>query len=226
MYTKMMLGPVSAIDLPEPRNRPVPMVPPMAMNWTWRFFRPRSISLLWSRLSTDLMCAALEPAELVFSEVIMFTTLPREPHIAPAEALFLGTYADFAALAHPVCDQPCPADHLIPVFSPRHTPILPYLAYIWQIPEVDRCFLAYIWHLLTAKHHLGVRFGRISVSCLPYISEIRPNYPTQIAPCLSDSAETDTHSTLSVLQLSDSGETDIRNALSPHYLSDSPETDN
>ena len=158
MYTKMMLGPVSAIDLPEPRNRPVPMVPPMAMNWTWRFFRPRSISLLWSRLSTDLMCAALEPAELVFSEVIMFTTLPREPHIAPAEALFLGTYADFAALAHPVCGQPCPSDHLIPVFSPRHTPLPPYLAYIWQIHEVDRYFLAYIWHLLTAKHHLGGTF--------------------------------------------------------------------
>ena len=122
------------------------MVPPMAMNWTWRFFRPRSISLLWSRLSTDLMCAALEPAELVFSEVIMFTTLPREPHIAPAEALFLGTYADFAALAHPVCGQPCPSDHLIPVFSPRHTPLPPYLAYIWQIHEVDRYFLACVWH--------------------------------------------------------------------------------
>jgi len=146
MYTKMMLGPVSAIDLPEPRNRPVPMVPPMAMNWTWRFFRPRSISLLWSRLSTDLMCAALAPAELVFSEVIMFTTLPREPHIAPAEALFLGMYADFAALAHPVCGQPCPSDHLIPVFSPRHTPLPPYLAYIWQIHEVDRYFLACVWH--------------------------------------------------------------------------------
>ena len=29
MYTKMIEGPVSEIDLPEPRNRPVPMVPPM-----------------------------------------------------------------------------------------------------------------------------------------------------------------------------------------------------
>lgn len=92
------------------------------------------------------MFAALEPAELVFSEVIVFTTLPREPHIAPAEALFLGTYADFAALVHPVCGQPCPANHPIFVFPPRHTPILPYLAYIWQIPEVDRCFLACVWH--------------------------------------------------------------------------------
>ena len=45
MYTKMMLGPVSAIDLPEPRNSPVPMVPPMAMNCTWRLLRPRAISL-------------------------------------------------------------------------------------------------------------------------------------------------------------------------------------
>ena len=33
-----------------------------------------------------------------------------------------------------------------------------YLAYIWQIHEVDRYFLAYIWHLLTAKHHLGGTF--------------------------------------------------------------------
>ena len=79
MYTKMMLGPVSAIDLPEPKNRPVPMVPPM--NWTWRFFRPRSISLLWSRLSTDLMRAVSVASDVlvpvfsvfVFPKVIMFT---------------------------------------------------------------------------------------------------------------------------------------------------------
>ena len=54
MYTKMMLGPVSAIDLPEPRNRPVPIVPPMAMNCTCRLFSPRAISLPLSRLSTDV----------------------------------------------------------------------------------------------------------------------------------------------------------------------------
>ena len=54
IYTKTIEGPVSASDLPEPRNKPVPMVPPMAMNCTWRLLRPRSISLVWSRLSTDL----------------------------------------------------------------------------------------------------------------------------------------------------------------------------
>ena len=166
MYTKMMLGPVSAIDLPEPRNRPVPMVPPMAMNWTWRFFRPRSISLLWSRLSTDLMCAALEPAELVFSEVIMFTTLPREPHIAPAEALFLGTYADFAALTHPVCGQPCPADHLIPVFSPRHTPCRPISPIYGRFTRLTATFsLAYgitiVWVRWWRRFGRAVRRSRV-----------------------------------------------------------------
>ena len=81
MYTRMMLGPVSAIDLPEPRNRPVPMVPPMAMNWTWRFFRPRSMSLSLSRLSMDLICAVSVASDVlvpvfpvfVFPKVIMFT---------------------------------------------------------------------------------------------------------------------------------------------------------
>ena len=46
MYTKMIEGPVSEIDLPEPRNRPVPMVPPMAMNCT--FVSAILISFLFS----------------------------------------------------------------------------------------------------------------------------------------------------------------------------------
>ena len=32
MYTNIMLGPVRLMDLPEPKNRPVPIVPPIAMN--------------------------------------------------------------------------------------------------------------------------------------------------------------------------------------------------
>lgn len=44
---------------------------------------------------------------------------------------------------------------LFPYFRLAIPPLPPYLAYIWQIHEVDRYFLAYIWHLLTAKHHLG-----------------------------------------------------------------------
>ena len=40
------------------------------------------------------------------------------------------------------------------VRTAKHT----HMPYMWQIHEVDRYFLAYIWHLLTAKHHLGGTF--------------------------------------------------------------------
>ena len=107
MYTRMMLGPVSAIDLPEPKNRPVPMVPPMAMNWTWRFFRPRSMSLSLSRLSMDLICAVSVASDVlvpvfpvfVFPKVIMFTPYRANRTISAvvrtAKCAICGRFASF-----------------------------------------------------------------------------------------------------------------------------------
>ncbi|MNJ76949.1 hypothetical protein D3C77_743410 [compost metagenome] len=38
----MIDGPARLMVLPEPMNSPVPMAPPMAINWIWRLERLRS----------------------------------------------------------------------------------------------------------------------------------------------------------------------------------------
>ena len=35
----MIEGPANCIALPEPKNNPVPIVPPIAINWTCLFFK-------------------------------------------------------------------------------------------------------------------------------------------------------------------------------------------
>ena len=98
------------------------MVPPMAMNWTWRFFRPRSISLLWSRLSTDLMCAVSVASDVlvpvfsvfVFPKVIMFTPYRGSRTISAivrtakhTHMPYMCRFASFQKLIFTIC-----ADHL------------------------------------------------------------------------------------------------------------------